>query len=339
MSGALISRVADHCFWFGRYLERAEATARALTVTHAMALGAERAVSQIWLPVIIVAGEEERFGKLESMEKAEDGDLVQRYMTWEERNPVSIYSSIEALRENARAIRDQISLETWKLINELRLWFSSPAAMEQFDNERFSFYGQVSNAMAQVHGLLAGTMLHDRPLDFIMLGGYLERAGQTARILDVHHHANTRLRSEVIDVAVWLSFLRALGAYEPFMKRERGRVQDEAVVRFLVLEPGFPRSVLHCVSAAFSLFQRMRPAGAPALRSATRLGKLERWLVGHDQVSVREAGVHEVLTHVVDEIGHICVEIGEELLGAAPPQPVATGGQSQSQSVGEKTAN
>lgn len=318
----LISRVADHCFWFGRYLERAEATARTLRVTNNLSLGADATLQQLWLPVIIVAGEEARFGKVMGMDLAEEGERVQHYMTFHNENPSSIRGSVAALRENARAIRDQISTETWRAINELHLWLQEPIREERFPGEKFDFYTHVNRGMQQVHGLLSGTMLHDTPLQFIRLGGYLERASQTARILDVHHHTNKGApASASINSAVWMSFLHALGAYETFMKRERGRIREPAVVRFLVLDRQFPRSIYYCINHSYDRLQSIvdeipgdHNIGAASLR---RLREFRDWIGDHNLESVLGAGVHEVLTQVVDEAHSVCHQIGCDFLGAA----------------------
>lgn len=317
--GALISRVADHCFWFGRYLERAEATARTLAVTHSMALGAEATMRQIWLPVIIVAGEEDRFAERIGVEWVEDGDRVQEYMTWDAGNPGSIWASVRALRENARAIRDQISLETWNTINELHVWMLDEEVRHSFGGSRWDFYRRVWQTTQQVYGLLVGTMGHDTPLDFILLGSYLERASQTARVLDVHHHANKFLSGEVVDDGlVWISFLRALGGYETFMKQSPGRVTEETVTNFLLLEQRFPRSIAHGLAGAYQRFQAIRPVDSPPTRPGARsyaeLERLKTWVCALDRATIVELSVHEVLTRVVDSIHDVCVGISAELL-------------------------
>src|SRR4029079_19439900 len=101
-------------------------------------------------------------------------------------------------------------------------------------------------------GLLRSTMLHDEPLDFIWLGVLLERVSQTARILDVHHHAFLQAqRHEVAATPLWLSLLRSLSGFEPFMKRHQGRVSPDSVAGFLIGEDRFPRSIAYCVHAAY----------------------------------------------------------------------------------------
>jgi len=317
---ALICRVADHCFWFGRYLERAEATARTLAVTHTMSLGAEASMRQIWLPVIIIGGEEERFGQRVGMEWAEDGDRVQEYMTWDEGNPGSIWAAVRALRENARAIRDQISLEAWHAINELYVWMLDEGVRNRYSDARYEFYQRVWQVTLQVHGLLAGTMGHDTPLDFITLGSTLERANQTARVLDVHYHANKYLSDDAVaDGAVWISFLRALGGYETFMKKARGQVREAEVTNFLILEHRFPRSIAYSILTAYQRLKSIRPDDSPpelpGARSVAMLAEFRRWILGQTRESISATGVHLVLTRVVDEVHEICDAIGKELLG------------------------
>jgi len=123
----MISRVADNCFWFGRYLERAESTARLLQVTSALALDGDLTPLQSWQPVVIIAGERERFVAAKGEEALGDGEVVQEYLSFG-RVGVCIERSIAAARENARSVREVVSLEAWESINELHLWMQSTAA-------------------------------------------------------------------------------------------------------------------------------------------------------------------------------------------------------------------
>jgi uncharacterized alpha-E superfamily protein len=316
----MISRVADHCFWLGRYLERAESTARVLAVTRNLALDAELAPHQCWLPVIIVAGEEKHFLSRFGPEAAEDGERVQQYLAWDEQVPASIRRSVAAARDNARSIREAVSLETWEALNELHLWFGGEAAGD-WRHDRHAFYRRVRQSVQAIQGILRGTMLQDDALNFIELGVRLERAGQTARILDVHHHAFSRLAThDVIETALWLSLLRACSGLEPFTKRHQGRVTSEAVARFLVLEPQFPRSVRFCILSAWERLSAIRPPEAPELpggQAVVRLRALVEWSAGCE-ARLQEGRLHDLLTHVVDETAAICDSIGRELLGCEP---------------------
>ena len=343
----MISRVADHCFWFGRYVERAESTARLLATTHNLALDAELPPAQCWRPVIVVAGEELSFaaqvrgqGQSQSQSQGEgqtqtqsqgpidddpdapwrDGDRIERHLTWSDDSPVSIRRSVSAARWNARQIREVVSLEAWETINELHLWLGDPSAEADWSERRFDFYRRVRSQTQLCLGLLRSTMLHDEPLDFIWLGVMLERVNQTARTLDVQHHALTSLpaRHEVVETSLWLSLLRSLSGFEPFMKRNQGRVDAEAVAEFLIGEDRFPRSVAYCVRQAYERLRAIRPTDATDLPGGRTL---ERLRVLDEQVRAQKGRIrgglalHELLTTVVDETHAACVDLGRELLG------------------------
>jgi uncharacterized alpha-E superfamily protein len=316
----MISRVADHCFWFGRYVERAEATARMLATTASLALDAELPAAQVWRPIVVVSGEEAAFATRHDESGWGDGELVQRFMVWDESNGVALARSIIGARWNARSIREVLSAEAWEAVNELHLWIGSDTATAQYAHQREAFYQQVRRSTQLTLGLLRSTMLHDEPLDFVWLGVLLERLNQTARMLDVHHHAFTNLveRNELLDTALWLSLLRALSGSEAYLKQAAGRIGSEPVARFLISETKFPRSIAYCVHSAYDRLCAIRPPDRhelPGGISLERLRVLDAWVDARHSEPLSGDGVHELLTHVVDEVHAICETLGKELLG------------------------
>jgi uncharacterized alpha-E superfamily protein len=327
----VIARVADHCFWLGRYIERTESTARVLQVTETLALDAELPPRRCWHPVVIVSGQEAdyiaRFGK----QALGDAEVVQRYLARDDENQVSLRRSISAARENARSIREVLSQEVWQVINELHVFLGSDEADTMYERDRDALYARVQRATQLGLGLLRSTMLHDAPLDFIWLGVLLERVSQTARLLDVQYHALVAEGAPhpVLEEALWLSLLRACSGFEAFMKRSRGKVTGSAVAAFLVLEPRFPRSVRYCVTSARERLAAICDDGALAGRVAlARTFALEDTLATLTADELQGARVHEVLTRVVNETHGICDAVGSELLGQVPKAPLR---QSQSQ--------
>jgi uncharacterized alpha-E superfamily protein len=318
----VISRVASHCFWLGRYLERAESSARVLLVTRNLALDSDLAPRQVWAPVIVVSGEEARYRARFGDGALEDPKRVQHHLTWDEETPSSIVRSVAAARENARWIRDVVSLETWEALNELHLWLRSDAGREEYDQDRHAFFRRIRQATQMVVGVMHATMMiEDDALDIVVLGLMLERSGQTARILDVHHHAFLEYGAHhVVETAHWLSLLRACSGFEPFMKRQQGAVTPLAVARFLVMEPRFPRSVRFCLAAAYRRLARIRPPSQRHLPGAAALERLRglQEEVERSTGRLEQGGMHHLLTHVVDEGAAICNVIGQELLGSAP---------------------
>jgi uncharacterized alpha-E superfamily protein len=345
----MISRVADCCFWLGRYLERAESTARLLQVTASLALDGDLTARQCWHPVIITAGEEAALVARHGEDAISDGERVQAHLAIDRDVGVSIVCSVAAARENARSIREVISLEVWESLNELHLFLQSEAASAAWVDNRYELYRRVRTEVQLVLGLLRGTMLHDAPMYFAWLGVLLERTGQTARILDVHHHAFTNVEKvgasdteRAIAVGHWLSLLRACYGFEPFMKIHRGPVTGEAVASFLVFESRFPRAVRYCVLRARETMLGTRPPEIAPLRALALLDRLDADLLRAKDSSLDAARLHALLTDVVDTTHAISASIADELFGVAPAAssasreatPVASQSQSQSPSQG-----
>jgi uncharacterized alpha-E superfamily protein len=333
----LISRVADYCFWFGRYIDRAESSARLLQATRSLVFDADIPVTHCWQPLVIVSGEEAPFVELHGREALGNGELVQEYMTWSRENLVSLASSVRAARDCARSIRDQISLELWEEINELYLFLGRESTETLYWENREEFYRHVRRTTQLILGLVRSTMLHGEPMRFLWMGVMMERTAQTARILDMHHHTMMRESAhEIVRMALWMSLLRASSGHESFMKKHQGRVSAQSMVEFVLFEPEFPRSLKYCLKAASEQLGRIW--SEPTHTSRARLSSLIAWL--DQQKSEFEIGqIHPVLTYVVDETAAICVRISEEIQGpqrpprVADPAPAAGASQTQTQSA------
>jgi uncharacterized alpha-E superfamily protein len=320
----VISRVADHCFWFGRYLDRAESTARLLQATRTLVFDADIPVTQCWQPLVIVSGQYPSFVSERGAETAGNGEEIQRYMTWEADNTVSLARSVFAARESAKVIREVLSLETWEEVNELHLWLGSDDAQALYNENREQFYRRVRKATQLVLGLVRSTMLHDTPMSFLWLGVMLERCGQTARILDMHHHTMAREESNlIVEVALWLSLLRACSGQEAFLKKHQGRVSARAVMSFLLFDRQFPRSLRYCLASARKLLDDIWPGRTPdaALNGTqARTEALGAWLDRRARVFAPDE-IHQLLTHVVDETALVCAGVGKDIAGPARTEP------------------
>lgn len=307
----MISRVAESCFWLQRYMERIENAARLLEANLSFVLDVSVPLREQWRPFIVVSGEEKRFVEYHGEDALEDGDLVQHYLTWDERNPVAIHTSLRWARENARTIREAISDEMWETINEFFLWIGGPKSKRLWQRDRAGFYARIKETCLLFYGVCHNTMLHEEPFDFMRLGMLLERAGQTARILDVKHHALGPTKGDIetpAESAQWLAILRSCGANEGFFKSQAGAVTGPAVAEFLLLEDSFPRSVLHCLDRAWNFMRRIRPErdDVPGVRSSTLLRRLRDRLRSLTIQEIVEAGIHEELTRIVDGTMEIC---------------------------------
>ena len=297
----MISRVAEHCYWMARYLERAENTARVLEVNYTLLLDFHLPVEKQWKPLLIISG-------IHDYKEEATAENVQEFMTWDAENPCSIVRSLAAARENARIIREVISAEMWERLNYYHLWIQSPAAKASYESNRTDFYAQIRRINQLIYGIAAGTMSHGESWEFARLGRNLERGSQTARIMDVKYHTLLPSAEEVgtpVDNAHWVAILMSCSGYEPFHKRPRAAQADPAssVAEFLIFDPLFPRSVRRCLlecrwaSAAIS---GVPVSVGPANETDQKLEDLLGWLDATDIQQVIKMGLHEGLTHVVN---------------------------------------
>jgi uncharacterized alpha-E superfamily protein len=306
----LISRVAEHCFWMSRYLERAENTARLLDVNQTLLLDYHVPLEHQWQPLLIISG-------VYDMPGAPEAEAVQQYMTWETDNLSSIASSLAGARENARTIREVISAEMWERMNYYHLWMQGPLARALYDGNRSEFYYQIRRINALIHGIADGTMLHGEAWEFFRLAKYLERACQTARILDVKYHILLPHPDQIgtpVDNAHWVAILTSCSGYEAFHKKVRPASDlGAAVADFLIFDDHFPRSVLCCLAESLQAAHAIsgRPLGEVGNEAERRLAALHAWLNGVTVQDVIRSGLHESLTRVVNEIH----EIGEAIHG------------------------
>lgn len=310
----ILSRVAEACFWTMRHMERAENTARLLRVNQSFVLDVTLPDLERWRPVVVVSGEEPRFVERFGLSAINDGDTVQDYMVWDEQNPVSIVSCAYWARENARTIRDVITLEMWEKLNVFHHWLRGGQGRRLWRTDRDAFYVHVQENATLFQGVCHNTMLHEQPFDFMVLGMLLERAGQTARIIDVKHHAlGSPTRQTVgtpLETAQTMALLRSCSATQPFLKRSRGTPSGTAVVEFLLKETAFPRSVLYCLERALVFVQQVRPKNSTvADHSVALLAPLIEDLQEKSMEDMLQRGIHEELTRIIDSVSEVCQAI------------------------------
>jgi uncharacterized alpha-E superfamily protein len=331
----MLSRVAECLFWMGRYLERSENTARILEVNHTLLLDFHVPFEQQWMPILIISGHGEDFKEEPTAER------VQEFLTWDEKNPFSIVSSIAWARENARTVRESISGEMWERMNFYHLWLKGDAAREVYEANRHEFYSQVKRINQLIHGICDATLTHGDAWEFFRLGTYLERACQTARILDVKYHTLLPKVSDVgtpEDNAHWIAILMSCSGYEPFNKIPRQFPFDPgvAVGEFLILDEFFPRSIRRCLGQCQKSIAAASRAdeGYPPTTAALELDALVQWLTGKSILELIGNGLHESLTHVVDTIHRIGDAVRTSFFDVEFVPPVKPGLPSQSQTQG-----
>ena len=250
----MLSRIAENLYWIGRYVERAENTARLLDVNyHALieaplAPGARGIVTEQWAPLLAISGTEDGFR--EHFERA-DAASVPLWLAVHPGNAGSIRSSLRHARENARGLRDRITLEMWEGINAAYLTLCGPPPASLEEDALHDYCIRARDASQQFFGIADATLPRDLGWSFIQAGRMLERADNTLRTLMVRYR-QYRGQAPVVDgIATHrgLALLRSLSAYESFRKRQQAALEPGRIAAFLLLDPDFPRSVRFSLTA------------------------------------------------------------------------------------------
>lgn len=264
----MLSRVADNLYWFGRYLQRAENTARLINVHANLILDLPRNLTVGWLPLLEIAGADALF-KTTGMEPTEDN--VVRFLIVDERNPGAIFSSLNFAREIARVSRDCMPREAWERLNDLFLFVQERGERSIGRGRRQDFLHGVINGAMLLFGLLTSNMSRDVGFQFLRIGTNLEQADMTTRILDVRSSrlftADAALTP--FDNIQWMSVLKSLTAYQMYRRHVRMRVNGPHVLRFLLQNRQFPRSVSYCLSMVASALPHL-PASRKVERAIER---------------------------------------------------------------------
>ncbi len=296
----MLSRTADHLYWMARYTERAENLARLLDITHQMSLVPQSvaAENQSWGAILALNSLEEAFAESFAEVTAEN---VLRFMVADPSNPASIHSCLRAARENAHAVRGTLTAETWESCNFT--WIE--ARNQQFDHILSAgigeFFEWVKLRSAVTRGVTFGTMLQDDALHFIRLGGLLERADNTARILDVKYHVlHTNGDEGTTDFYQWGALLRSLSAFEVYRKVYRDAITPARVAELLMLRKDMPRSLHSCTGGIVRVLESIRNAGSA--ETERHAGMLHAHLRYAHIDDVLAQGLHEYLTDFMDRI-------------------------------------
>lgn len=243
----MLSRVADNLYWFGRYLQRAENTARLINVHANLLLDLPRNVTVGWAPLLEITGAD---GAFRSAGGQPTEDNVVRFMMMDERNPGAIFSSLNYAREIARVSRDCMPREAWERLNDLYLFVQERGERSVMRARRQEFLqGVISGAMTAV-GVLTSNMSRDVGFQFLRMGTNLEQADMTTRILDVRSSRLFQADASLtpFDNIQWMSVLKSLTAYQMYRRHVRARVNGPGVLRFLLQDRQFPRSVSFSLS-------------------------------------------------------------------------------------------
>jgi uncharacterized alpha-E superfamily protein len=329
----VLSRVADSIYWTGRYIERAENTARFIDVNLAMTLDAPVTFSDQWAPLVAITGEMASFSK--RFETATRDNVI-FFLAFDPDNPSSILSCLRTARENARSVRDVLSSEVWEQINRFYLFVTQTAAAGRALRDTYHFLSEVKLLSNLIGGLADNTMSHGEAWHFLQLGRLLERSDNTSRLLDVKYFLLLPSPDDVgsaVDEMQWSILLRSGSALEMYRKRH-GRIEPENVVEFLLLDTEFPRSALFCLVNAERSLRGISggPAGRFQNPAEQQLGRLRSELAYAQVSEIIAEGLHEFLDGYQSKLNAVGAAIESTFFALRPVSGQASGPKRKSRS-------
>lgn len=286
----MLSRVAERVYWLGRFLERAENTARLLLVRHNSVLDLPKEVQPGWDLLLEILGAEETFAKLPGA--ATEKNIIS-FVFGERENPSSIISALASARENMRTTREILPSETWERVNSLYLSVARRSHKDLPRNMRHSVLNNIVQSCQQVTGLLAGSMNHDAVYHFVRMGRNLERADMSTRIIDA---ASAGLMGDADETSpfrnvLWISVLQSLSAYQMYRLSVRRNVNPEDVLDFLFQSTVFPRAVAHGL-LQIETSMKLLPHNKPPLQV---VGDMRRQLKATDCSTLAGKDLHDFI--------------------------------------------
>ena len=240
----MLGKTAGGIFWMFRYLERSENTARLVDAGFRIALTRSSASEKEWDSVVTTAGVRDaylaRHGEIE-------GAAVVDFLLRDRTNPSSVLSMIEAARDNGRMVRTALTREVWEAVNECWMTLKDTLSRPVRDRDLPAVLATIRQQSALVRGALHGTMLRNEIFDFARIGTFLERADNTARILDVKYYVLLlSLVGSSLDNVQWETILRSVSAYQSYRWVTRSDPNPRAIAHFLILDRRLPRSLAFC---------------------------------------------------------------------------------------------
>jgi uncharacterized alpha-E superfamily protein len=311
----MLSRVADRIFWMSRQMERAENMARILGVTSNLVLFGTRDVQEqnLLAPLAITETEEAYRARHDELTLPE---LIE-FMALDEKNPSSIYSCLKWARENAHAVRWQLTSEMWETLNATWLEMRALPRSRVTGAGATQFFDWVKERSHLFRGVTYGTIVRGEAFNFSRLGTFLERADNTARILDVKYHILLPSVQDVggaLDYYQWAALLRSVSSFETYRTLYRDQIFPIKVAELLILERRMPRSLAACFDLIKESMDRLRGQSDSA---AKRLAyELHARLSYADIEEVFQGGLHEYLAGVLADIGELGSRIQRAYLGA-----------------------
>ena len=325
----MLSRNAERIYWLGRYIERTEDTARLLNAFSHVMLDLPTSGKLGWDVLLKIMASEALF--YEHYEVADEKNVVM-FLLDDIRNPSSIRSAVRAARENARTLRDRLPLEGWEMLNDLNLFIKKGIEDASRQRNRFQFLTDTITKCQCFNGMIRTTLSRNQTYEFLCMGSFIERADMTTRTLDIAADILLQ-RSDadgVFDTHIWMEILKAQNAVMMYRTKNGPRSSPRAVLRFLIGEGDFPRSIKHCIKAMEGLVQELPENEAFTESTQSLTAKLEGFVEMDEIVPEKLRDFFDETQLGLNEVHSIIATTW--FLSAEAPEVVQVETQNQTQS-------
>jgi uncharacterized alpha-E superfamily protein len=307
----MLGRSANDLFWMSRYIERAENIARLLEVGYRIALLPREGDGQDneWSSTLRSAGSEK--GYLSKYGAYDTRDVV-NYMLFDPDNPSSVYSSLATARRNARAQRTALTREMWESLNSAWLEFSSGDRTRMGSNELPRLFDWIKERSALFRGTLLNTILRNDTFYFSQLGTFLERADNTARILDVKYYVllpHNEIVGGEIDSVQWAAILRSVSAHRSYRWVYKDSYKPWQIADYLILNRQMPRSLHSCYEEIVSALDQLGGFYGSSNGCQSVAHETRRLLAEGDMSAIFQSGLHEFLAEFIARNNRLGIEI------------------------------
>jgi len=307
----MLSSTAKNLFWLGRYLQRAKSAARLLEATQRLVL---QSGTEEVLAVARIFGTEREF-----RERYPEGRLVDLidYIALDEQNFSSIVCSIEAARRNAREERNNITVDLWESLNGLWLELGARRRGPRAVLDRGALVEFVKKQSVMAFGAAQVTLLRDEAYDFLQAGAFLERADNTAAMLDVKFHhlrPDGEPHARELDYYAWAEVLDCIGAFRTYRRIYRTALDPMKVVELMLLRRDVPRSVHHALSVVDASLASLTAAYGARGEADRLAGELHARLRFARIDQVFTIGLAKFLADARRDIAFLSDEIGRQYL-------------------------
>ena len=303
----MLSRTAQNLFWLARYMERAEATARLIEMGQRMALLPGPKERNEWRSVMLAAG-----APVGADEKITESKVIKTLLLSAD-NPGSVRYCLDRARANAKAVRTALTQQQWETLNDGWRRFEALAPEDARQNLG-DHVDWVKQRAATFRGATEGFMLRNDRYDFLLLGGYLERANMTLRLLDIKYYVLLP-ESEVVgghrDHYQWRSILLALSGHRAFHHSYDGDYSPWKISDFLILSRAFPRSVAFCYGGIRLHLQRLGQVYGEEADCSQTADDMIRRLSAKDVGEIFQTGLHEFVVSAINTTYRLSQEISD----------------------------